>query len=321
MRETLCSRICFAWKQCNRIKFIKPKPETDISTPANNWSHNTPTHSQHNSTLKVQLHLVHNKIWSRSLVSHDNAVPYSKNLPKIPHSSKNVIPTSHPTPISNGYTASRHGRYHLLVSRTWYGVSIVSLHDLGTILSAKMYPSWILIVSPSYSHVTIRWGIMALVYFYSTHRLHTSQFKSQLYLSSCTLVLATQSRLSMVGGSSLLSRLRDGESPRDEWWCEWDDVCSRDRDLLRLSPSSASAVSSNRDIILARENYKTNSQEYKGVAEWLSLHMAHFPTSSLCLPCQTLDGCKLNDLMRHNFSTYPSSCLQLGQKLRDRWKF
>ena len=59
---------------------------------------------------------------------------------------KNVTLISHPTPISSNLADSSCGRYHPLVSCRWYGVTIVSVHDLGTIIWAKMYPSVIHLV-------------------------------------------------------------------------------------------------------------------------------------------------------------------------------
>ena len=49
---------------------------------------------------------------------------------------KNVTPT----PISNGLPDSTRGGYHTWVSCRWYGVIIVSIHGLGTIIWAKTYP-------------------------------------------------------------------------------------------------------------------------------------------------------------------------------------
>ena len=62
--------------------------------------------------------------------------------------SKNVTPIRHPTPISNALVDPARGGYHPLVSCRWWGVTIVSVHDLGTIIWAKVHPSVIhLIVS------------------------------------------------------------------------------------------------------------------------------------------------------------------------------
>ena len=57
--------------------------------------------------------------------------------------SKNVTPINHPTHISDGsaLTDSTPGGYHTLVSGRWYGRTIASIHDLGTIIWAKKYPS------------------------------------------------------------------------------------------------------------------------------------------------------------------------------------
>ena len=50
--------------------------------------------------------------------------------------SKNVTPT----PVSSALPDSTCGGYHPWVSCRWYGVIIVSIHGLGTIIWAKTYP-------------------------------------------------------------------------------------------------------------------------------------------------------------------------------------
>ena len=54
---------------------------------------------------------------------------------------KNVTPISPPTPISNAIADSTRSGYHVLESSRRFDLTIISKHNLGTIIRAKMYPS------------------------------------------------------------------------------------------------------------------------------------------------------------------------------------